>query len=413
VHHRGRLLRHGLALHQRPLRQAAAQLKTHSGESDLLIVGAGCAGLSLAAHLAEGTAAGRVRLVDPRTEYRRDRTWCFFDVVPHRFSAAVTRRWKRWAVRQGGRQCLRSSPGVEYVHVDAERFYAVARERIAQGALELGTRVDSMRDEGDRVFVVTDRGPMSASRVYDARPPRFEGPVPHGEIRLLQHFRGAYVRTDAPVFDPDTATLMDFDVPQEHGISFMYALPFSRTEALVEATWLSECMQDARVYDETLTRWRRERLGLSSWEVLHEEQGVLPMSTERLASPKGARIQRIGLGGGAAKPSTGYAFLAIQRQTEALALGIARGHFDAPAPRGMRELAFDRVMLDWMVHHREGTPALLYSLFEKVDPRTLARFLSEVSSPAEELAVMRAVPPLSFTVSTLRGAAGALRGRWG
>ena len=409
MHDRRRLLRHRLALHQRPLRQAAAELT----EPDLLIVGAGCAGLSLAAHLAEQGAPGRVRLVDPRTAFRRDRTWCFFDVVPHRFSAAVTRRWKRWAVRQGGRACVRSSPGVDYVHVDAERFYAVARERIAADALVLGTRVDSLRDEGDRVFAVTDHGPMSAARVYDARPPRFDGPAPHGELRLLQHFRGAYVRTETPVFDPETPTLMDFDVPQEHGISFMYALPFSRTEALVEATWFSERVHDAHIYGETLERWRRERLGLSSWEVLHEEQGVLPMSTERLASPKGARIQRIGLGGGAAKPSTGYAFLAIQRQTEALAQGIARGRFDAPPPRGARELAFDRVMLDWMVHHPAETPALLYSLFEKVEPRTLARFLSEASSPTEELAVMLAVPPLSFTVSTLRSAAGALRGRFG
>ena len=372
-------------------------------------MGAGCAGLSLAARLAERGVAGRVRLVDPRSEFRRDRTWCFFDVAPHRFSAAITRRWKRWSVRQGGRVCVRSAEGVDYVHVDAERFYAVARERLDPSSLVLGTRVESLHDEGDRVLVTTDRGPRSATRVYDARPPRFEGPVPRGDLRLLQHFRGAHVRTDAPVFDPDTATLMDFDVPQDHGISFMYVLPFSSTEALVEATWFSERVHDAAIYDDTLTRWRRERLGLGSWEVLHEEQGVLPMSTERLQSPTGSRIQRIGLGGGAAKPSTGYAFLAIQRQTEALTRGIEQGHFDAPPPRGRRELVQDRVMLDWMVHHPEDTPALLYRLFEKVEPRTLARFLSEASSPAEDLAVMLAVPPWSFTVSTLRGTLGALR----
>lgn len=383
-----------------------------SSDPDLLIVGAGCAGLSLGAHLAERGAPARVRLVDPRTAFGRDRTWCFFDVVPHRFSSAITRRWKKWAVRHGGRTAVRSAPGIDYVHVDAERFYAVARARLGPDALVLGTRVDALEDEGDRVTVVTDHGPMSATHVYDARPPRLEAPPAHGQLRLLQHFRGAYVRTGAPVFDPETATLMDFDVPQEHGISFMYALPFSRTEALVEATFFSERVHDASIYDETLARWRRERLGLDSWEVLHEERGVLPMSTERLGSPQGARVQRIGLGGGAAKPSTGYAFLAIQRQTEALARGIARGRFDAPPPRGARELAFDRVMLDWMVHHPEDTPGLLYRLFETIEPRSLARFLSEQSSPAEALAVMLAVPSLSFTVSTLRGAAGALRSRW-
>ena len=389
------------------MRQAAAQLN-----DELLIVGAGCAGLSLASRLAERAVPGRVRLVDPRTEFGRDRTWCFFDMVPHRFSDAITRRWTRWAVRHDGRECVRSAPGVDYVHLDAARFYALARERIGDSALLLGTRVESLVQEGDRVVVTTDRGPLSAARVYDARPPRFDAPAPRGQLRLLQHFRGAHVRTPAPVFDPETVTLMDFDVPQEHGISFMYVLPFSPTEALVEATWFSESVHDAHIYGETLARWRRERLGLASWEVIHEERGVLPMSTERFASPRGARVQRIGLGGGAAKPSTGYAFLAIQRQTEVLAAAIARGRFDAPPPRGKRELAFDRVMLDWMIRHRAETPGLLYRLFEKVEPQVLVRFLSESSSPADELAVMLAVPPASFTVSALRGALGALGRPW-
>ena len=36
------------------------------------------------------------------------------------------------------------------------------------------------------------------------------------------------------MFDAETVTLMDFDVPQEQGLHFMYVLPFSANEALVD-----------------------------------------------------------------------------------------------------------------------------------------------------------------------------------
>ena len=66
-------------------------------DADVLIVGAGCAGLSLAWHLVErGLGGRRLLLVDPRTEYGRDRTWCFWNVVEHPFEDLVTKRWSRW-----------------------------------------------------------------------------------------------------------------------------------------------------------------------------------------------------------------------------------------------------------------------------------------------------------------------------
>ena len=46
---------------------------------DLLIAGAGCAGASAALELLEhGPASMRIAVVDPRGEFPRDRTWCFW-----------------------------------------------------------------------------------------------------------------------------------------------------------------------------------------------------------------------------------------------------------------------------------------------------------------------------------------------
>jgi lycopene beta-cyclase len=380
--------------------------------SDVLILGGGCAGLSLATALAPRGL--RITVLEQRKEYVRDRTWCFWDLQPHRFGAAVTHQWPRWAVRHGGREVVRSAPGLRYVHVDGGRFYelALAALRAAPNVeLRLGTEVRAAREVLDGAVVTTEAGELSAPIVYDTRPRPFTAPPAPSELRLLQHFRGAFVRTPKPVFEASTAMLMDFDVPQDRGLAFMYVLPFAPDRALVEATWFSESVHDAHVYEAAMERWREERLGLSEWQVLETERGVLPMTTEPLASPRGARIQRLGAFGGAAKPSTGYAFQAIQRQVDALAARFALGNRATHAPppaRGQAELAMDRIMLDWMRRNPAAAPGLFLRLFERAPGATMARFLSEQATGRERLHVMGLVPTLSFTAATLRSALGTV-----
>ena len=49
-------------------------------EYDVMILGGGCAGLSLASRLAElGSNCPRVLIPEKRPVYSNDRTWCFWD----------------------------------------------------------------------------------------------------------------------------------------------------------------------------------------------------------------------------------------------------------------------------------------------------------------------------------------------
>ena len=68
-----------------------------------------------------------------------------------------------------------------------------------------------------------------AKNLFDSRSPS----IRDGEF--LQHFRRR-VHSETPIFDEETATLMDFRVPQDEGIHFIYLLPFNSKQALVEST---------------------------------------------------------------------------------------------------------------------------------------------------------------------------------
>ena len=66
---------------------------------DLAFAGAGLAAVSLAVRLAALPDPPKIILIDPRTEFPRDRTWCHWQLHETPFDHAITHRWHRWTVR--------------------------------------------------------------------------------------------------------------------------------------------------------------------------------------------------------------------------------------------------------------------------------------------------------------------------
>ena len=63
---------------------------------DIAILGGGCAGLSLARELANLSYSKRVIIIEPRTVYEHDRTWCFWAEARHSLSELVSKKWSLW-----------------------------------------------------------------------------------------------------------------------------------------------------------------------------------------------------------------------------------------------------------------------------------------------------------------------------
>ncbi|HEY8429788.1 MAG TPA: lycopene cyclase family protein [Sandaracinaceae bacterium] len=375
-------------------------------DADYVFVGAGVAGLSLACALAaRGLRGRRLLLIDPRSEHANDRTFCFWNVVPHAFEDLASHRWPCWRVRAPGRDIVRSAPGIEYQHLPAAAFYARALARLDEAGVELrlGVRAHAVVDEGDGVRVETDAGVLRASLAFDSRPPAPE--VSGREVTLLQHFEGWHVRLDEPRFDPRVATLMDFEVPQDHGIHFVYVLPYGEREGLVEATWFGRRALGEAEHTAYLERYLRTALRSRRWEIVRRERGVIPMSTRETSLRPSRRVYRIGLAGGMAKPSTGYAFQAIQRFSRELAARLDVHELpEPPRPRPWRATALDRIFLSYLDRYPVRAPDVFATLFERVEPALLVRFLSDRASGPECLRVMRALPFAPFTLETLRSA---------
>ena len=107
-------------------------------------------------------------------------------------------------------------------------------------------------------------------------------------------------------------------------------------------------------------------------------------------------IIRLGLGGGAARPSTGYAFSRIQAQADRVVAALTRGEVPDTSIDSRMTRFMDRVFLQVLATAPDRGPALFECLFRNAPEDRLERFLSGSTRAADRLWVMASLPPLPF-----------------
>ncbi|MFC0268284.1 lycopene cyclase family protein [Kushneria aurantia] len=365
---------------------------------ELLIVGGGCAGLSLAWRLAQRPDAPRTLIVEPRRQYDDDRTWCGWPVTNHPFRADVTARWESLGVHSPRRSVRVACRRYPYEMLESGHFYQRTLDAIAQSApveLRRGTRIAELKENDSGVVAHLDSGErLNARFAVDTRPRprRLEAPW------LWQDFAGINVESHhiAP-----HAELMDFRVGdgREGGIDFLYMLPYASHRALFEWTRFGRPPTDPGVLQRRLQSWLDERLG-SSWQALRRETGTLPMAPA--APHHGHRIAVAGAFGGSMRAATGYAFHAIQRWAERCAEALLAGSAPLSDTQGPWLARLDRVFMSTLERYPERAPEFYCQLFERAPTESLIRFLSGVPTPGDTLAVMRALPWWPLTSTALK-----------
>lgn len=388
----------------------------HSGVADgeryeYVILGAGCAGLSLCYYLLEQGVREPILILDRRDGFPDDRTWCFWNVEATPFSHLCIKRWNSWTVHYAGRTASQLSAQHPYLCLTAADFYGYALDRIASRGnvtLRLGESVEDCSEYGEEVLANTSRGDYTASYVFDGRglppgSPVFEE-ARKNAVWVPQKFLGLRLRTQEPVFDPETCTLMDFSVSQERGLRFVYVLPFSGREALVENVYLSDAEVSPDEHRAELAEYLSKVYGLEpgGYLVDGEEQGYIPMTDYAFPRNPGERTYSIGMLGGQTRTSTGYTFLRIQRYCRALAESVVAGRDVPKRVDAARYHLLDKIFLRFMKEHPEQCPGVYLRMFARLSPDTLVRFLTEKSTLADDVRLTLAMPKMPFLKSAAR-----------
>ena len=367
---------------------------------DLLILGGGCAGLSLAAELAsQDSPSIRTLILESRSEYSNDRTWCFWgdDAAP--YARIASQQWSCFSIRHGAQQIKKFCPETPYHMLESGHFYDATLAKIKQAShieLKLGAPVTSnpVHTVG-RWTVDTVDGPVSAKFLIDTRPqalPELGGAV------LWQSFYGYEVECVDAVFDATCVDLMDFEIETEQGVAFTYVLPISATRALIEYTVFSVMSFSRDQLQNPLLSAITQRVRGKNFQIIRTESGILPMGLGKEVQQQGSSSAiRVGLSVGAGRPATGYAFQRIQRWSQACAHAILSGGLPvthSPDPFLLRHM--DRIFLEVLRRYPKLGPSLLTSLFSKVNSERVIRFLSDQGRLSDYLSIVLALPPKPF-----------------
>jgi len=366
---------------------------------DLVILGGGCAGLSLSMALeAHGGRTPRTLVIESRTEYWNDRTWCYWSdqstLVPYQ----VQHRWQTMRVSHGGQSVSLDCGSTPYHMLAGEYFYAAALASIDRQpniALWLGTSVLREPSQDDGVWTVrTSAGDVRARAVVDTRPPQS---ARRDGATLWQSFYGIEIECSSPIFDPLSLDLMNFLEPDPRHVPFLYVLPVTPTRALIELTVFGATPLGRRELSAQLDAEVAKRVGDSPFTTLRSENGILPMGLNEVPQPVHRSYARVGVMAGGARPSTGYAFQRIHRWASECAFSLANcGH---PTPHRSDPLplrVMDQIFLNVLRADPIRGGAVFFSLFGHADPARVIRFLSGRGGVADSLAVVVAMPFAPF-----------------
>ena len=366
---------------------------------DFAIVGAGAAGLHLAmAMIAEPFFKDKkVLILDKDQKTENDRTWCFWEKGKGKWDSILAQSWESGKFITKQHDLDLTLQPYRYKMLHAIKFYAHAKKKIATATnFEWITEnVENIQSES-LVTIQTDQNNYSTKQVFDSRidPAFFE--KKDNYIRLLQHFKGWFIKTEKAVFDPSVFVMMDYRIKWKDSTSFIYVLPTSENEALIEFTFFSPELVEDQVYDDCLKKYIHEILNIQNYNVEKEEQGIIPMSNFPFHRSSQKGILKIGTAGSWVKPSSGYSFKNAEKLAAKIVQNLKSGR---PADQNLYQKKYniyDTLFLDVLHDHNEMGEDLFVTMYTKNKIQRVFEFLDEETTFAQDVAIMNTFEWMPF-----------------
>jgi lycopene beta-cyclase len=370
---------------------------------DFIIAGAGCAGFSLLYRiLQEPTLQNKsILIIDKDTKNSNDRTWCFWEKRPGLFESIVHARWNTLAFLSTDFEEKLDLGAYTYKMIQGIDFYNFVLQFAQKftNVTFLQESIVAITSEENAAVVKTTERSYVGNFVFNST--GIFNPKMTEENSLLQHFKGWVIKTATPFFNSDVGRLMDFRVSQKNGTTFMYVLPTSTTEALIEYTLFTTTVLEKETYNTALKKYIKEELKIENYTISHEEFGVIPMSLAKFEKNPKKNIINIGTAGGFTKASSGYTFQFIQKDVSEIVALLKSGknlNIDTSFENKLYNW-YDRTLIDVLLSKKLNGKAIFTKIFEKNDPEKILAFLGNESTLLEDITIMTSLPLKPFLTS--------------
>ena len=345
---------------------------------DYIIIGGGCAGLSLAYELEinDKLKNKSLAIIEPREEYERDKTWSFWKVFPHNFDDCIKKSWNNFSINIPNDTKFIDCKLTPYQSIDSGKFYQKVLSK-----LKLNENIKFFKNINDIE--------LSNSIIFNSVP-NFE----NKPNELWQHFCGVEIETEKDFFDEQIFNLMDFECDQRNEVHFFYTLPFTKKNALIETTWISNLSNETiKDYNNQIDQYLKNNLNVKNYKINFKEEGSIPLF--RIKNLKKLNEIYIGSAGDMTRLSTGYTFLNIQEHSKYIAENI-ENISNAELFKIKKKYDFlDNIFLKVLRNNSSDMGEIFFKMFNS-SPKTAINFLSNKSNFFEDLEIILKMPKWKF-----------------
>ncbi len=372
---------------------------------DYIICGGGISGLLLSTKLSQDPNQSKksILLIDPvfpKTE--NDRTLCFWDNKNTIWDEIIKSKWDNVFFNSDNFNKTLDLGSLNYKMLSSSEFYNYTNSLIKNNNnIEvLSSNVLSYFDNKTHCNVKTSKKSFICSKVFNSIMDWEKVKTNTKYPLLIQHFEGWVIKTENDSFDPKKATFMDFSIKQNQLTQFMYILPFSKTEALVEYTLFSKELLESQKYETAIKKYLNSS-NINQYKIISKESGKIPMTCFPFFKKNSENILNIGSAGGWSKPSTGYTFKNIDKHTNRIIDFLNRDISFKKFMSKDRFWFYDLIFLDVLFYKNHLGKKLFTDMFRKNNSKTIFKFLDNKSNFIEEFKIMLSFPKSIFLTAVL------------
>ena len=337
-----------------------------------------------------------ILLIDENAKKVNDRTWCFWD-EDNLFDGIVSKKWNQAVfANEEFNRVLELSP-YQYKKINGLDFYELVFKKISEhkNIHFLNQKVVDFTELGNHCIVKTEQETFTCNKIFNSI---YNPEVVTAQTKfplIHQHFIGWFIKSKEDVFTPNCATFMDFSVEQKSNTRFMYVLPTSSTEALLEYTLFSKNLLSKEEYEAEIQKYI-ENLGITEYEIIEKEHGNIPMTCYPFWKHNTKNIINIGSAGGWTKASTGYTFKNASKKSKALVQFLKSESDFTKFHKKDKFWFYDLLLLDILGSKNELGSKIFSSMFKSGNSTVIFKFLDEETSISEDLQVIWRCPKMIF-----------------
>jgi lycopene beta-cyclase len=376
-------------------------IKTEDDVFDYSFVGLGASNsLILIVLIREGLLKNKkVIIFEPDSKRNNDKTFCFWsnpnDPITKDLDKIISHRFNSIQVANNNLQKIDNQP---YHYIRSIDLYNHLSQLVSDENIQINREPVIRLESGHQLNqIYTSSQVYNSTYVFDSRPPSYSK-ITKNCIYLNQSFFGFHIKCEKDVFSESSFEMMNFNVEQNKYTQFIYIIPFSKSEALVELTRFGVDKIDVNYAKNILDNFILSHFG--KYTSLAEEIGNIPMTNFQNPPSSSPSILKSGTSANLIKPSTGYGFKNMYEFAQQVAAGISTNNLSNLNKTEKNSRArfrfYDELLLIILMKWPNQGKIIFTTLFQKQPIHTVFSFLDERTSLLQELKIFASLPIFPF-----------------